>query len=173
MLAIVAGRIAMEMPGGTGLVLGGLWCSIFIVISVTIAAAVLGRSGISLRLAISILWWGAAWVLAFWLKNNIGMPSLSGYGPNSLEVVIAFGLGGAMAGVPAFRPFRMLCWVVGGLIAVMVGIAIDVVLTALFIGGDAVLSGKPQYLDAGQVVGMGVGAVSAVLLCRVRESVDV
>lgn len=172
LLAVFAGRVAMEMPGGTTLWLGGLWCSLFIAVAVTAAASVFQGSMVSLRVAISILWWGGAWVLAYWLKSVVGMPSMANYGPNSLELIIAFGIGGAMAGVPAFDVYRMLCWAIGGFIASLVGIVTDLALTALLVGGDAILSGQPQYLDFGQVVGMGVGAISAVLLCRFRKSAD-
>lgn len=171
-LAVIAGRVAMELPGGTELAFGGLWCSIFIAIAASAAATVFSRSRISIMLPISILWWGGAWVLAYWLKNKLGVPGLANYGPNSLEVVIAFGLGGAMAGVPYFRPIRMLCWAIGGLVAALVGIAIDIMLTAMFIGSNAVLSGEAHYLNAGHVVGMGVGAISAMLLCRAKKNAD-
>ncbi|MEM8817788.1 MAG: hypothetical protein AAGE85_18390 [Pseudomonadota bacterium] len=170
--ALVAGRIAMELPGGTELFSGGLWCSLAIAVVAPLTLHVLGWSRFSWRLPAAILWWGAAWVFAFWVKNKLGMPAWHGYGTNSLELVVAFGVGGAAVSLPALRMAPVFYWALGGAVAALVGVPIDLALTSLLGGSEAVFSGRPAYLDAGHVIGMALGALCAALLWQARTSGD-
>ena len=160
--AIVVGRLAMELPGGTELLPGGVWTTCAIAFGVSAAAFSLGWIPSSVRFVAVLLCWGGAWVFAYWVKNRLGVPSLYGYGPNAVELIIAFGIGGAFTGDGGFSGRRLAYWALGGAIAAAIGVLIDIPLTWFLAGETAVLSGQPLYGDAGQAVGMGVGAMFAV-----------
>jgi hypothetical protein len=168
--AIVVGRIAMELPGGTGLIIGGTWCALGVAAFTYGAVRLLDGAQAALVSAFIVAWWGFAWVLAYWAKNVVSMPDLGGYGVNSLELVIAFGVGGAVAGRPWFDVGRISKWMLGGLVAALVGIVIDLGITAAVSGPGVLFSGAPQFLDAGQVVGMGFGAMLAAGLSQPKTN---
>ena len=160
--AIVLGRLAMELPGGTELLPGGLWTTCAIAFGVSAVAFGLRWIPASAKFVAVLLVWGGAWVFAYWVKNRLGVPALYGYGPNAVELIIAFGIGGAFTGEGAFSGRRLVYWALGGAIAAAVGVVIDIPLTWFLAGETAVLSGQPLYGDAGQAVGMAVGAMFAV-----------
>lgn len=165
-LAVVAGRLAMEIPGGADLMPGVFWCAISVAVATSAAVMLLDRSPFKKLFPLAVIWWGSAWVFSFWAKNNTGIPSLAGYGPNSAEVIFAFTIGAAVTGKALFSPHRMLCWFAGGVFGSLVGLIFDVLLTTALMGSDALFTGTTHYLDAGQVVGMGAGAMMAMMLTR-------
>ena len=168
--AIVVGRIAMEFPGGTELIIGGAWCALAIGLFTYGAVRLLDGAEVARACALGVVWWGFAWVVAYWAKNVVGMPDLKGYGANSLELVIAYGIGGAVTSAPWCNAGKMFKWILGGLVAALVGIVIDLGITAAVSGPGALFSGTPQFLDAGHVVGMGVGAMLAASLSQPKTN---
>jgi hypothetical protein len=120
-----------------------------------------------------VAWWGIAWVFAFWIPQAIGFPGWGGYGRTSLEVVIAFALGGvSVARQLSSSVVRgALSWALGGAVASISGIGIDLAFRfAVSIAGGGLIGPGQRFLDVGHCIGMPIGALIALALTWRRAS---
>jgi hypothetical protein len=166
-LALFCGRVGLEMPGAQNFFGGAVWAAAWVAGAAAVGVFALGVRPMPRRLPLLIVGWAAGWIAAYWLKNMVGMPQLAGYGPNSLELVLAFAFGGLITPARRSPLARSLLWAVGGTLASLIGVAIDVILTLIVDSPERLFDDAPAYLAVGQVFGMAAGAVTAAVLAGV------
>jgi hypothetical protein len=163
-LALFCGRVGLEMPGAQSFLVGAIWAAAATAAGATAGAFALGVRPVRWQLPLLIVGWAVAWIAAYLLKNMVGMPQLAGYGPNSLELVLAFAFGGLITPARSSPLLRSLLWAVGGTIASLIGVAIDMLLTLIVDSPERLFDNAPVYLAVGQTIGMAAGAVFAAVL---------